>query len=74
MLCALRGGESMKHRQPNHTLRLLLQPAQKVNRLYFIFVFSSLLEAATNARLDVRPAKRRHFSQLPRHLDAVVQQ
>lgn len=74
MLCALRGGESMKHRQPDHALGLLLQPAQKMYRLYFILVLASLLEAAANARLDVRSAERRHFSQLPRHLDAVVQQ
>lgn len=74
MLGALRGGESMKHRQPDHALRLLLQPAQKVHRLYLVLVLPGLLEAATHAGLDVRPAECRHFPELPRHLDAVVQQ
>ena len=68
------GRQTMQHRQPDQTLRLLLQPIQEVHGLNGLFVFAGLLEAAAHRGLDVGASKGSHLTQLPRHLDAVVQQ
>lgn len=74
MLGGLRRGQSVQHGQPDHALRLLLQPAQEMHGLYLVLVLARLLEAAAHAWLDVRATERRDFAQLPRYLDTVVQQ
>lgn len=74
MLGALGSGESMKYRQPHHTLRFLLEPTEKVYGLDLVLVLSCFLETTTYARLDIGSAKGCHFAQLSRYLYAIVQQ
>ena len=66
--------ESMQHRQPDHALRLLLQPAEEVHGFDLALVLAGLLETAAHRWLDVGAAERGDFAQLARHLDAIVQQ
>lgn len=74
VLGALGRGEPVQHRQPDHRLGLLLEPAEEVHGLDLVLVLAGFLEAAAHRGLDVGAAEGSHLAKLTRHLDAIMQQ
>ena len=76
------GAQPMQHRQPHHTLRLLLQPLYKLLASYrFPFKISGCLggfpaaclggKATADRRFDIRASKSGDLGQVARYLNGI---